>query len=35
MSLDFILFAASMAIVAYPFFGAILYGDPWRWIFKK
>jgi hypothetical protein len=35
MSLEFVLFAVSMTIISYPFCGAILYGDPWLWIFKK
>lgn len=32
--LEFITFATICATVAYPFWGAILYGDPWLWIFR-
>lgn len=34
ISLEFVVFAVSMTVIAYPFFGAILYGDPWTWIFE-
>ena len=33
-SWEFVTFIACMMAVAYPFWGAIVYGDPWRWVFK-
>ena len=34
MSWEFVAFSIAMTAVSYPFCGAILYGDPWTWIFK-
>ena len=31
----FLLFCAVLMPVAYPVHGAVMYGDPWGWIFKE
>jgi len=33
--MDFLLFCAVLMPVAYPVYGAVMYGDPWTWIFKE
>lgn len=33
--IDFLLFLVPVAVVMYPVHGAVMYGDPWAWIFKK
>lgn len=33
--MSFILFTLSVIIISYPFFGAVVYGDPWTWVFKE
>ena len=33
--MSFVIFTLGVAVVSYPFFGAIVYGDPWTWIFKE
>lgn len=33
--MSFILFTLCMTVFFYPFFGAVCYGDPWTWVFKR
>lgn len=33
--MEFIIFSVICTAIAYPFWGAILYGDPWTWIFEE
>lgn len=33
--MSFVIFMVICTALSYPFFGAILYGDPWTWIFKE
>ena len=33
--MSFVIFTLGVTVVSYPFFGAIVYGDPWTWIFKE
>ena len=33
--MDFLLLCAALLPVAYPVHGAVMYGDPWTWIFNK
>lgn len=32
--MSFVVFAIICTAISYPFCGAILYGDPWTWIFE-
>ena len=33
--MSFVLFAICMTVFSYPFIGAVVYGDPWTFIFKR
>lgn len=33
--MNFVIFTVICITVAYPFWGGILYDDPWAWIFKE
>lgn len=30
-----VLYFIGVTVVSYPFFGAIVYGNPWTWVFKE
>lgn len=33
--MSFVLFTLGVMIFSYPFFGAVVYGDPLTWVFKE
>lgn len=33
--MSLVLFSICMTVFSYPFFGAVIYGDPWTWVFKE
>lgn len=33
--MSFLLFTLCMSVISYPFIGAVVYGDPWTFIFKS
>lgn len=35
MNWEFVAHMVICTVIAYPFCGAILYADPWTWIFKE
>lgn len=32
---EFIVLAMISTLIVYPFFGAVLYAEPWSWLLKK
>lgn len=33
--MSYTIFTVICTVIAYPFCGAILYGNPWKWIFEE